>query len=120
MQNSPQDLRKKLYGRGAEQDVGKFLKKRGYRILAHNYVTPFGEADLVAQSRDGYTCFVEVKARRTDTFGSAPEAVTYGKQLRYRRIAAFWCAALKREVPVRFDVAAVSEDGIEYFEDAFQ
>ena len=120
MRNSPQDFRHKLLGRNAEADVGKYLKKHGYKILRKNYVTPFGEADIVARSKDGYTCFVEVKARETDSFGLPAEAVTRAKQERYRKIAAFWCNALREEVPVRYDVASVWEGEIEYFENAFE
>ena len=106
-------------GRNAESAVCKYLKRHGYRILARNYRTPFGEADIVAASKDGYTCFVEVKARETDSYGIPAEAVTRAKQQRYRRIALFWCNALREEVPVRFDVASVYEGEIEYIENAY-
>lgn len=119
MQNSPQDLHKKLLGRKGENLTVAFLKKRGYKILRRNYKTPFGEADIVAMSPDGYTCFVEVKARETDAFGLPAEAVTKAKQQRYRKMAGFWCATLGEEVPIRFDVASVFEGEIEYFENAF-
>ncbi len=95
------------------------MKKRGYRILKSNYRTPFGEADIVAASPDGFTCFVEVKARLTDSFGSGAEAVTPQKQQRYRMIAKYWVAKEGKEVPVRFDVASVGEKGIDYLENAF-
>ena len=87
--------------------------------MEKNYTTPFGEADIVAKSKDGYTCFVEVKTRETDAFGLPAEAVTRAKQQRYRQIANFWCNTLRREVPVRFDVAAILDGEIEYFENAF-
>ena len=119
MQNSPQDLRKKLLGRKGENLTAKYLKKHGYKILKRNYKTPFGEADIVAMSPDGYTCFVEVKTRETDAFGLPAEAVTREKQRRYRQMANFWCAYLREEVPIRFDVASVYEGELEYFENAF-
>ena len=87
--------------------------------MKHNYKTPFGEADIVAKSRDGYTCFVEVKARESDAFGLPSEAVTREKQRKYRGIAGFWCAALGEEVPIRFDVASVWEGEVDYIENAF-
>ena len=119
MQNSPKDLRKKLLGRKGEALTAKYLKRRGYKILERNYKTPFGEADIVALSPDGYTCFVEVKTRESDAFGLPSEAVTKAKQERYRLSANFWCGQHRREMPVRFDVAAVYEGEIEYFEDAY-
>ncbi len=106
-------------GRQGESLVRRYLKRHGYKILKHNYKTPFGEADIVAKSRDGYTCFVEVKARESDAFGLPSEAVTREKQRKYRGIAGFWCAALGEEVPIRFDVASVWEGEVDYIENAF-
>ena len=119
MQNSPKDLRKKVLGRKGEELTCKYLKKRGYKILKRNYRTPFGEADVVAMSPDGYTCFVEVKTRATDAYGLPAEAVNRDKQRRYRMMANYWCGAHQEEVPVRFDVAAILEGEIEYLENAF-
>ena len=119
MQNSPQDLRKKILGRKGEDLTCKYLKKHGYKILKRNYKTPFGEADIVAMSPDGYTCLVEVKTRETDAFGLPAEAVTREKQRRYRMMAKYWCSVQREEVPIRYDVASVFEGEIEYFENAF-
>ncbi len=119
MQNSPQDLRKKILGRQGEELTCKYLKKHHYKILKRNYTTPFGEADIVALSPDGYTCFVEVKTRESDAFGLPAEAVTREKERRYRLMAGYWCASARREVPIRFDVASVWEGELEYFENAF-
>ena len=41
------------------------MKKRGYKILATNYRTPFGEADIVAKEGDTVV-FCEVKTRSGD------------------------------------------------------
>ena len=86
--------------------------------MERNYRTPYGEADIVC-SKDGYTVFVEVKARESDAFGLPSEAVTRTKQQRYRNIAAYYCTQRGEEVAIRFDVAAIYEGGIEYFENAF-
>lgn len=119
MYNSPKDLRKKILGRKGEDLTAKYLKKRGYKLLERNFRTPFGEADIVALSPDGYTCFVEVKTRETDGFGAPSEAVTESKRQRYRKMAGYWCLGLGRETAVRFDVASVYKGEIEYFENAF-
>ncbi len=119
MQDPSKDLHKKVLGRQGEDLTVKYLKKHRYKILKRNFKTPFGEADIVAKSPDGYICFVEVKARETDAFGLPTEAVDREKQRRYRMIAKFWCAMVREEVPVRFDVSSVFEGKIEYFENAF-
>ena len=54
--------------------AARFLKKIGYKILAQQHRTKFGEIDLVA--RDGREIvFVEVKTRQTLEFGHPEEAV---------------------------------------------
>ncbi|MDE7296606.1 MAG: YraN family protein [Clostridia bacterium] len=118
MQNSPQDLRRKILGRKGEDAACQYLKKHGYKILKRNYKTPFGEADIIAKKDDTY-CFVEVKARATDAFGLPTEAVDREKQRRYRMMAKYFCSVLREEVPIRFDVASIYEGEIEYFEGAF-
>ncbi len=119
MPDSSQDLHKKLLGKRGEKLVEKFLKKRKYKILERNYVTPFGEADLIARDKDEIV-FIEVKTRESDLFGSPREAVDRNKQERYRRIAAFYWLRIGEEPNARFDVAEVYADGtIEYYEHAF-
>ena len=118
MYNSPQDFRKKVLGRRAEDQTAKYLKQHGYKIIARNYKTPYGEADIIA-FKDGYYHFVEVKARESDVYGLPAEAVDRRKRERYRKMAAFFCMTKKVEVPIRFDIASVYEGGLEYFEDAY-
>ena len=118
MQNSPQDLRKKILGRQGEELTCKYLKQHGYKIIERNYRTPFGEADVIALQGDTY-CFVEVKTRINDAYGLPAEAVNKSKQRRYRQMAGFFCAERKEEVSVRFDVAAIYEGKLEYFEGAY-
>lgn len=94
------------------------MKKHGYKILKTNYVTPFGEADIVAY-KNGWYCFVEVKARESDAFGLPTEAVTERKRQRYRQIAKYFCAAQREELPCRFDIASIYEGGLEYYENVY-
>ncbi len=49
-------------GRQAEKAAARFLRLKGWRILAERVRTPRGEVDLVAR-RGGLVAFVEVKAR---------------------------------------------------------
>ena len=49
-------------GRHAEKIAARFLRLKGWRILAERVRTPRGEGDLVAK-RGGLIAFVEVKAR---------------------------------------------------------
>ncbi|VFQ45733.1 YraN family protein [Desulfoluna butyratoxydans] len=110
------------FGRRSEKRAARHLKRRGYRILAMNAVTPVGEIDIVAE--DGETLvFVEVKARTTLLFGHPEEAVTRAKQATLGRAALYWLKsrdALSR--PARFDVVAIMAGGtseVQVIENAF-
>lgn len=86
------------------------LWHQGYAILARRYRTRYGEIDIVAQDGDTVV-FVEVKARRTDRFGTAAESVTPWKQRRIAAMALDYLAWSGRmESPCRFDVVAI--DGV--------
>ena len=119
MPYSSQDVHKKVLGKVGEKLVQKYLKKKGYKILQCNYVTPFGEADIIAK-KDDEIVFVEVKTRTTDNYGAPREAVGKEKQRRYYQIATFYGLQNGGEPNARFDVAEVYADKhIEYFENAF-
>src|SRR5688572_20261460 len=97
-------------GKLGEELAAEALREMGYAILASRYRTRYGEIDIVAQDAETLV-FVEVKARRTDRFGTAAESVSGWKQ---RRIAAMALDYLRRvnrlEAPCRFDVVAI--DGL--------
>lgn len=93
-------------GQRGEDDAVEFLRKKGYRIVHRNYVTPLGEADIVARDRDAIV-FVEVKARKSDRFGQPFEAVGPRKQERIRRIALYFLKQNRLEAPVRFEVVSL-------------
>lgn len=65
-------------GRWGEEVAARYLADKGYTILTRNYRTPAGELDIVALDGDALV-FVEVKARRTSSFGPPQEAVTRAK-----------------------------------------
>ena len=118
MSHSSQDVHKKLLGKAGEKRVEKYLKQQGCIILARNYVTPFGEADLVVQDKDEVV-FVEVKTRLTDSYGAPREAVRADKQRRYRQIAHYYWLQTGEEPNARFDVAEVYEKDIQYYKNAY-
>ena len=119
MQNSPQDVHKKVLGRKGEKLVEDYLKKQGCKILHRNFRTPFGEADIIAQDGDEIA-FVEVKTRSSSQYGMPKEAVGKEKQRRYRKIAQLYWLKTGEEPNARFDVAEVYPDGkIEYYKYAF-
>ncbi len=90
-----------------EDHAARYLTSRGYRILERNYHAPRGEVDIVAERGDAL-CFIEVKARSSDEYGTPLEAVTPWKQRRIASVAAHY-ASMKggRERATRFDVVEV-------------
>jgi putative endonuclease len=114
--------RRSLGDRG-EDLAAAALKKRGYKVLERNYRTPLGEIDLIARHQ-GVLVFIEVKTRTSARFGAAQEAVHYGKQARYRKLADYYLKQKRLgEIAVRFDVVGILwQDGkpqIEVIEGAF-
>lgn len=66
------------FGRQGEQRAEQYLKKQGYLILDRHYTTRWGEIDLIAQDKEELV-FIEVKSRKTRTFGLPEEAITEEK-----------------------------------------
>ncbi len=119
MQNTPKNLYKKFLGLKGEKLAEKHLKKLGYKIIKTNYVTPFGEADIVC-TINGAIIFAEVKTRSSFNYGAPSEAVDYKKQKRYRQIANYYLTSLNLDdVEVSFMVIEVLDEVINLITDAF-
>ena len=111
-------------GPAGEKAAARFLKRRGCRILRRNCRAKYGEVDLIV--RDGEAVvFVEVKTRRSRTWGDPQDAVNPVKQRKLCLTAAAFAEkhGLQHR-PLRFDVVTVvlGEEGppeIEHFRDAF-
>ena len=118
--------RTKAAGNRGEAEVARYLRKKGYTLLASQWRCRFGELDLVARDRGGTICFVEVKLRSAGAIGLPREFVDARKQERLRRAAACYLSTHDLDAPARFDVAEVYTDEghrtvrLEYLKDAFQ
>ena len=108
-----------------ERVAEKTLTARGFRILARNFRTRAGEIDFVAEE-NGVLCFIEVKGRSGDAFGTPAEAVTAEKQRRIFRAAESYLRRCRGRRPIcRFDVVSIlgkdgEEQTIEILRDAFR
>ncbi|MEM9826674.1 MAG: YraN family protein [Planctomycetota bacterium] len=122
------DLGAKL-GRRGEMAAARYLRQRGYTILAEGESDRGGELDLIALHRkSGKIVFVEVKTSASTKPGNPAERVTLDKQLRVARASLRY---LKRKgllgAACRFDVIAVwwppsadTPTRIEHYEAAFE
>lgn len=115
----------KAAGDRGEAATARYLRAKGYTLLASQWRCRFGELDLVARDKKGTICFVEVKLRSGTAHGLPREFVDAHKQARLRSAAASYLSAHELDAPARFDVAEVYTDEahrvlrLEYLEDAF-
>ncbi|MEX2213335.1 MAG: YraN family protein [Phycisphaeraceae bacterium] len=118
------------YARRGEKLAAKFLKKKGYRILARNLRLKHGEIDLLAEAPDGRTIVVvEVKSSTPDAKAGNPRPETHVNAAKERQLAMLAMQVVKlhrlQDRPVRFDVIGVDmrSDGsveIRHHESAFE
>ena len=101
-------MNKRKFGSTGEQLAADYLVKNGFRILDRNYRSGrFGEIDIIAAEKE-YICFIEVKTRTSDLFGTPAEAVGYSKRQKIRALA--WSYLKSRnlgEQNMRFDIVEV-------------
>src|SRR3954469_8694273 len=104
------DLRHRL-GRGGEDIALRHLERRGYRLVARNHRTRFGEIDLIVVDADTLV-FCEVKTRRAGP-GSPWDALGTAKQSQVRAMARSYLAEESdrpRVANLRFDAIGVVID----------
>ena len=117
-------------GQRGEQAAARYLRRKGFTIVASGQRQRIGEIDLVAvdsRSKPRTIVFVEVKTRESHAAGHPAEAVDEQKQTRLTRLA---LAYLKfhslLDQPARFDVVAITwptdarQPTIEHIENAFE
>jgi putative endonuclease len=98
-------------GQHGEDVACEELLRRGHTILARRYRTRFGEIDIVSEA-GGTIVFTEVKARRTNRYGSAAEQIPVWKQRRIAAMALDYLAYTRRlNDRCRFDVVAIDGAG---------
>ena len=112
------DRSRQARGAWGERRAARWYTEAGYEILDQNWRVRGGELDLVL-FRDGEIVFCEVKARRSERYGTAAEAVDWRKQRRIRSLAAQWLSASGRRGRVRFDVATVTGVEVNVIKNAF-
>jgi len=112
---------KRRLGFFGESKAARYLRKNGYKILQRNFKTKLGEVDIIAQNGE-YVAFIEVKTRRTHTYGEPNEAVGSERRSRYKNTANlyFYRNGLRQsDYIIRFDVIEITPDGINHIENAF-
>lgn len=71
-------MSKKSLGTLGEKIALKYYLDRGFEFLTKNYLTRYGELDLI-MSKDGLLYGIEVKTRRNHRYGYAEEMINRTK-----------------------------------------
>lgn len=108
-----------IYGEHLAQ---RYLKKKGYKILATNFRFAKLELDIVCYAA-GKLIVVEVKTRQTAEIGEPWKAVTRAKQKQIIKAANHYIFTKDVHLETRFDVVSIVHNNfrtdLEHIEDAF-
>lgn len=112
-------------GQITEQFAEDFLVKQGLVLVDKNYHCRQGEVDLIMLEGDTYV-FVEVKYRKSMTFGGAIAAISASKQKKIKHCVTFYLhqAGLNEyNTPCRVDVVAlegnINQPAVSWLKNAF-
>lgn len=114
---------KRKLGLWGEGIAARYLQDKGYKILDRNYYTRNGELDIICE-KDSKIIFVEVKTRKSTSFGSPEEAITRKKINHLRQAALIYLNSVEHPYKeIRFDVITILIEGnkevINHIEQAF-
>lgn len=112
------------FGKKSEELAEDFLRKKGYEILARNFVHQKAEIDIIAKF-ENFIIVVEVKARATDAFLEPQEAVNKKKIKLLVNAADEYLNSNNLRNEVRFDIITVlhpkdKPPAITHIESAFE
>lgn len=104
-----------------ENIAKRYLIYKNYEILEINFLSRFGEIDIIAK-KDGRLHFIEVKGRRDADYSLPREAVTASKQKKLISTAKYYFMLKgKDDYFCQFDVIEIilNDKKINYIENAF-
>jgi putative endonuclease len=99
-------VRRLALGRDGEDKAVSFLRSKGYRILARNFRTKFGEIDIICRDKD-WLVFVEVKTRSNPDFGYPEESVNRRKISRLEKCCHCYLTRNKLQNNYRVEVLSI-------------
>lgn len=109
-------------GKRGEGLAANYLIENGYQVVERNWIGERHEIDIVAINSE-FVIFVEVKTRGSDYWGRPEEAVSKAKMKRMVDAASYYLETSDLDLPVRFDIIAITKNGgkikINHIEDAF-
>ena len=118
-------MNKRKNGEYYELLAAKHLSDNGAKIIMRNFRSKSGEIDIIAQD-EACLCYIEVKYRSGNKYGSGEDAVGLKKQQTICRVSDFY--RIKYRIPVetaqRYDVIVLTDDDdegarIKWYKNAF-
>jgi putative endonuclease len=105
------DQFRKQTGQLGEQAAVHYLVSNGYQIVTRNWRCRLGEIDIVAKTNNTLV-FIEVRSKRSSSFGNAESSITLKKQLRMQRLAYAYLRAThdSNNPNYRIDLLAIDLD----------
>jgi putative endonuclease len=103
-------------GRKGEDLAAKWLEEKGYKILHRNWRYSRAEVDIIAE-KDGVLHFIEIKTRRSLTFGLPEESVDEKKLDTLMDAAEEFLFRFPKWERIQYDVLAIQIRGenVDYF-----
>jgi putative endonuclease len=96
------------FGKESESITVLYLKKQGYKIIEQNYRTKLGEIDIIAKEKNTIV-FIEVKSRKSGSYGNPKYAVTPKKMRKISMVALYFLKITNQSgAKARFDVVSIS------------
>lgn len=94
-------------GAAGEDTALAFLESRGCTLVERNWHCPFGEIDLIVK-HGKMLLFVEVKYRKSSSFGGAAHSITPAKLAKLTRSAEHYLQTRKAgRLPCRLDAVLI-------------
>lgn len=93
-------------GKLGEEIAGRYLEKKGYKIIEQNYKTKYGEIDLVLK-KGNELVFAEVRTKKGENFGTPEETIDKKKLRKLWGNAKAYAAWKKWPGPYRVDAVCL-------------
>lgn len=109
-------LTTKEIGDGGEDLVCSYLQKSKFQIIDRNWRTRHCEIDIVAK-KQGRIYFVEVKTRKSASYGSGLEYITRSKLKQMSFAAEMWVGANRWSGEYQLAAASVIDGTVTFIAD---
>ena len=109
---------RKLIGDQGENQAAEYLEHKGFEILAQNWRHKHLEVDIIA--KDGiFLIFVEVKVRKSATYGYENTLISNAKQKALSRAAEAYIFENSYTGKIRVELISIKYNKINYIKNAF-